>query len=951
MSKKLFLIDGTALAYRSYFAMMRSNLRNADGIPTGSIFGFANTLYALFEKEKPDYLAVAWDTKAPTFRHEMDENYKANRPPQPEDLRIAIPIIKEMVELFGSKNLEKDGYEADDIIGTIAMETKNENLNVYMVTSDKDFMQLVGDNIYMYKPRNREDGFDVIDDEGVMTYFGVKPDAVVDILALIGDTSDNVPGVPGIGKKGAAKIIQEYGSLEKAIQEAPYIKNKRAREGLMEHKELALKSREMITINTQVPDTLSWKELEWEGMKNEPLHEFFKRMQFRTLMRKITRDNTQQETEKEVPAERKIQGNLFDDGETLLQKEKEFYAGGQTAPSSQIKDVNEKEKNEERNSYQTIQNQSVDYRSVMTQEALEKCLNELKKAPLWSFDTETTSTNPHDAALLGIAFSCKKGEAWYIVADKFSQKKLISALLPLFQQKDTLKIAHHFKYDYVVLNHFGITFDGPLFDTMLAAYLIDAGQKLDMNTLARTYLNYDPLSIESLIGEKGKKQRSMSEVPIEKVITYACEDADITLRLYHQLEKNITKTGLEKLACHMEFPLAKILGNMEISGIKLDLGLLGSFSDQLNSDIDEVRDAVFFLAGETFNINSTKQLGEVLFEKMKLPSQKKTSGGRYSTSEQVLSRLAGRYEIIDRILDYRKLSKLKSTYVDALPRLVSKRSGRIHTTYNQHITSTGRLSSNQPNLQNIPVRTERGREIRKAFVADKGYQILAADYSQIELRIIASMSGDKAMITAFQDDEDIHARTAAEIFGLDTLDGVDREQRRKAKEVNFGIPYGISAFGLSQRIGISNKEASEIIKAYYDRFPSIQQFITETIEFARDKGYVETLFGRRRYIPDIYSENFNIRSFAERTAVNMPIQGTAADLIKIAMIKIDSAFKEMGSKTRMLMQVHDELIFEVPDDEIQEIPNRVIKEMEEAMELRVPLKVETGLAENWLDAH
>ncbi|MGM0739152.1 MAG: DNA polymerase I, partial [Bacteroidota bacterium] len=601
--------------------------------------------------------------------------------------------------------------------------------------------------------------------------------------------------------------------------------------------------------------------------------------------------------------------------------------------------------------YTLYQADQVKYIAVRDRKALDSCIAEFMKADIWSFDTETTSTDPQVAHLLGVALSHTEKEAWYISTADIGVEALVDALKPLFRMQSALKVAHHFKYDYRILRNIGVEVSGPIFDTMLAAYLLDAGQKMDMDSLARGYLGYEPVAIETLIGPKGRDQLSMKDVPLEKVVPYACEDADITLQLYRVLSKKIDKRGLGLLADDIEFPLARVLGKMESAGIKLDLDLLASFSEELDHDIETLSKQIYEMAGGEFNINSTKQLGTVLFEKLLIPSKKKTATGKYSTSEAVLSQLAPVHDIAALILEYRGLTKLKSTYVDALPKLVNERTGRIHSTFNQHITATGRLSSTHPNLQNIPVRTERGRGIRKAFVADRGHKILAADYSQIELRIIASISGDEAMIQAFRNNEDIHARTAAEIFGLDSLEEVDRDQRRKAKEVNFGIPYGVSAFGLAQRLGIPNKEGRNMIEAYFDRFPAIRDFINETIAFARDNGYVQTLSGRRRYVPDIHSRNPNIRGFAERTAVNMPIQGTAADLIKIAMINIDRKLADRASGTRMLMQVHDELVFEVPENEVKDVPEMVRDMMESAMELNVPLKVDTGVADNWLDAH
>lgn len=962
MSDKLFLIDGTALAYRSYFAMIKSNLRNAEGIPTGAIYGFSNALVNLLEKEKPSHLAVVWDTHEPTFRHEMDQNYKANRPPQPEELQETIPLIKDMVGLFGFSNLEKDGYEADDLIGTLATQAKKEQVTVYMITPDKDFMQLVGDNIYMYKPLNRGDGFELIDSKGVEAYFGVGPEAVVDVLALIGDTSDNIPGVPGIGKKGAAKIIQEYGSLERAIESASEIKSKRAREGLTQNRDQAFKSRDMIIINTDVPDTVDWRELRWKGIDPEGLAAYFKRMQFRTLIKKIKNADQGLIAKVKQDLVETGQTSLFENSANATKRKKANSSNPSGKKSGTVgnpfldKDLasdgrSSSEGNPTPGGYRVYQADQAKYFVVKDRKALNACVAEFKKADTWSFDTETTSTDPQTARLLGVALSHTKMEAWYISVVDIGEETLVDALKPLFRMTSALKIAHHFKYDYRILRNIGVEVSGPIFDTMLAAYLLDAGQKMDMDSLARGYLGYEPVAIETLIGPKGKEQLSMEDVPLEKVTSYACEDADITLQLFHVLSERINERGLGSLADDIEFPLARVLGKMESAGINLDLDLLASFSEELDRDIETLRKQIFELAGEEFNINSTKQLGTVLFEKLLIPSQKKTATGKYSTSEAVLSQLAPVHDIAALILEYRGLTKLKSTYVDALPRLVNESTGRIHSTFNQHITATGRLSSTHPNLQNIPVRTERGRGIRKAFVAEKGYKILAVDYSQIELRIIASISGDEAMIQAFRNNEDIHARTAAEIFGLDSLEEVDRDQRRKAKEVNFGIPYGVSAFGLAQRLGIPNKEGRAMIEAYFDRFPAIRDFINETIAFARDNGYVQTLSGRRRYVPDIHSRNPNIRGFAERTAVNMPIQGTAADLIKMAMINIDRKLTDRASGTRMLMQVHDELVFEVPENEVNDVSEMVREVMESAMELKVPLKVDTGLAHNWLDAH
>lgn len=931
---KVFLIDGHALAYRSYFAFINANLRNAEGIPTGALMGFANTFVKLLETESPTHMAVAWDTHAPTFRHEMDENYKANRPPQPDDLQVTIPLMKEMVEKFGVTNLEKDGYEADDIIGTLATKAGLDGANVFMVTPDKDFMQLVTERVKMFKPSNNGEGFNVIDISGVEDYFGVPPEKVIDVLAIIGDNSDNIPGVPGIGKKGAPKIIQDYGSLEAAIEAAPKMKAKRAREGLTNHADQARLSKEMIIINTNVPDTISWNELKWDGPDTDAIVEFFQRMEFRTLTKKFSGNSSEIAKKPKSETPKKANKNNHS-------AQGDLFGMGHTAATPEV-------------SSKSYDPASVRYSLVKTQSELESLVDELKKAKVLCFDTETTGKDPLTAELVGIALANKAGEAWYISVDPFKDNGISPAdvseiLNPVFNS-NSLKVAHNYKYDYIILKKAGFAISGPIFDTMIAAYLIDSNQKLGMDELSRRYLNYEPISISTLIGS-GKKQKSMREIPVEEVSPYACEDADITFRLYEILKDKIEKDELKDVAYNLDFPLVPVLARVEMNGISLDLKMLKEFSGELNNDLLKLQAEIHEDAGEEFNINSPAQLSTILFEKMKLPAGKKTKSGNYSTNEQVLSDLAVTYEFPAKILDYRSLAKLKSTYVDALPKLVYEETGRVHTNFNQQVAATGRLSSSNPNLQNIPVRTERGREIRKAFIASDGHVLLAADYSQIELRVIASISGDEAMTQAFKNNEDIHARTAMEIFGLSDFNEVDREMRRKAKEVNFGIPYGVSAFGLAQRLGISRTEAKTIIDAYFEQFPKIQSYINETIEFAREHGFVKTLTGRRRYIPEIRAANPSLRGFAERTAINMPIQGTAADLIKIAMIKLDSILSEQKLKTKMLLQVHDELLFEVPEDELADVKPLVINEMEQAMKLDVPVKVEAGFGSNWLEAH
>lgn len=912
--KKLFLLDGMAIAYRAHFAFISSRLKNSSGIPTGPILGFANTLVKLLDEERPTHISVVWDTHEPTFRHKMDEDYKANRPPQPEELTVGIPLMKEMVDQFGIQNLEQHGFEADDIIGTLAAQANAEDVDVFLVTPDKDFMQLVHDHITMYKPDNKNGGFVLIDREGVKDYFGVYPEKVIDVLAIIGDTSDNIPGVPGIGKKGAPKLITKYGTLEKAIEAAPDMKSKRHREGLTLHADKARHAKKMVTIRTDVPDVVDWEELEWEGPDKKGLGLFFKKMEFRTLTRKYLNEDPNG------------QSDLFAAGDDSSQSDEKLH--------------------------NQLDRDSITYQLAVSADEIQDVLHQFENKERFCFDTETDSSDPMVANLVGISLSAEPGSAWYIpvnVEDALPEHEVCSLLQPLFEKDGVVKIAHNFKYDYMVLKRAGMQISGEVFDTMVAAYLVDASQRLKMDSLAKKYLDYEPIPIEELIGT-GRKKKTMDEIPYREIVSYACEDADITLQLYEILNKKLDEDELQEIAENVDFPLMEVLGDMEIAGVRLDTDMLDEFSRQLNTDLKEVETQIYEKTETEFNLNSPQQLGEVLFEKMGIPAKKKTKTGQYSTAESVLTDLANEFEVPGLILDYRSLSKLKSTYADALPKLVHEGTGRIHTSFNQTIASTGRLSSSNPNLQNIPIRTERGREIRKAFTANDGFKILSADYSQVELRVIASISGDENMSRAFKEGEDIHARTAKEIFALESLDDVTSDHRRKAKEVNFGIPYGVSAYGLARRLGISNSEGQEMIDQYFKRFPGVQDYIDETKKFAKEKGYVKTLMGRRRYMPEITSRNWNVRSFAERTAINMPIQGTAADIIKVAMIGIHDFLLREKLKTRMLLQVHDELIFEIHEEE-QEVAETIQHMMETAVELDVPLKVDMGIADNWLEAH
>lgn len=909
-------MDGMALAYRAHFAFINANLRNSSGIATGPVLGFANTLEKMLEEKKPTHIAVAWDTKAPTFRHTADETYKAQRPPQPDELRVGIPLIKEMLDAWGIKNIEQDGYEADDIIGTVASRANADDVDVFMVTPDKDFMQLVHDHIKMLKPNNKDGGFDLVDREGVMDYFGVYPEKVIDVLAILGDTADNIPGVPGIGKKGAPALIDRFGSLEECIAQADTITAKRQREGFQQFAEQAMHAKFMVTIKTDVPDTVGWEALGWDGFDRKELGLFFKKMEFRTLTRKYL------EAEGPVADKTGDQVDLF----------------GSIGEVEQLKKLDADNNN---------------YELVNTLDRVKELVGELSKVDVLCFDTETDSPNPISANLVGISFSITPGAGAYIpvnVEGGLNESEVLDLIKPLFENEKSVKVAHNYKFDYTILFRHGVKIKGKPFDTMVAAYLIDASQKIKMDELAKKYLGYEPVPIVALIG-KGKAQKSMADLTPDEVYLYACEDTDVTLQLYEIFSKKVKEDELEEIANTVDFPLIEVLGDIEYQGIKLDVGMLEGFSKDLEDDIRKLEADIYEKAGEEFNINSPAQLGKILFEKLELPSGKKTKTGQYSTNESVLTKLAVKYELPSTILEYRSLAKLKSTYVDALPSMINPESNRVHTDFNQSVAATGRLASSNPNLQNIPIRTTRGREIRKAFIAEDGYKIMSADYSQVELRVIAHIAKDEAMIEAFKNGEDIHARTAKEIFHLDSLDEVTQDHRRKAKEVNFGIPYGLSAYGLATNLGIENSEGKEMIDEYFDRFPNIQNYISDTQVFAKEHGYVKTLLGRRRYIPDINSSNWNVRGFAERVAINMPIQGTAADVIKLAMINIHNWLQESDFKSRMLLQVHDELIFEIHESELEEVPAKIVELMEGAFKMDVPLKVEAGIGDNWLEAH
>lgn len=928
--KKLFLLDGMALIYRSFFAFSNNHRYNSKGLNTSAMFGFTLTLLDVLQKEKPSHIAVVFDTDKPTERHEIFPEYKAQRESMPEDLSKSIPYIFKIIEAFNIPVITLDGFEADDIIGTLAWEASEKGFETYMMTPDKDFAQLVRPNVFIYKPARQGNGAEVLDVAKVLEKWEVKnPLQVIDILALWGDAVDNIPGIPGIGEKTAKKLIAIYDSVENLIANAADLKGAQ-KEKVIAFAEQGLLSKKLATIITNVPVSFDEKSLVLDPPNKGLIEDVFKELEFRTLLQKVFNQSAPA-----VAHQQSAQGDLFAPSSA---------SGSYNGPVDEVElPVVFASYDPEIQSYKLIDKENT--------AELNKLVDALLASPEFCFDTETTSIDAHDAEIIGIALSSKKNEGYYVNLLHEDKALFLSILKPLFSCK-AVKIAQNLKYDLLVLQHAGIELTPPFYDTMLAHYLLEPDKRHKMDELARNFLKYDPIAIETLIGKKGKDQLNMATIEPKKVAIYAAEDADITLQLYHVFKPLIKEQSLEKVLFDIELPLVPVLAQMERNGVKLDIGFLSQYSHELAAFISELEKDIISLAGVKFNIASPKQLGEVLFDKLKLMDKpKKTKTGQYQTNEEVLQKLANTHEIVGKILDYRELQKLKSTYVDALPLLVSKKTGRVHTSFNQAIAATGRLSSNNPNLQNIPIRTEKGRHIRKAFVASSDSHVLvSADYSQIELRVIASVSKDKSMMEAFIQNLDIHTSTAAKVFDVH-YDEVTKEMRSKAKMVNFGIIYGISAFGLSERLGIPRKEAKEIIDEYFVKFPGIKSYMDNTIAEAKQNGYVKTLLGRRRYVPDISSANQTVRGFAERNAINAPIQGAAADMIKLAMIKVQNKLKELNLKTILTLQVHDELLLDVPLDELEIVTTLVKEEMQQAMELDVPVVVEAGFGKNWLQAH
>ncbi|EAR02247.1 DNA polymerase I [Maribacter sp. HTCC2170] len=940
--KRLFLLDAFALIFRGYYALIKNPRINSKGMDTSAIMGFTNSLFDVIKREKPDHLAVCFDKGGSVERTEMFPEYKANRLETPDAIKIAVPFIQEILKAMHIPVVVQEGWEADDIIGTLAKQAEKEDYKVYMVTPDKDFGQLVSENIFMYRPARMGNGIEIWGIPEIQKRFGVeRPEQVIDYLGMMGDASDNIPGLPGVGDKTAKKFINEYGSMEGLLANTDKLKGK-MKEKVEENGELGILSKKLATICTTVDVQFDAKDYEMSVPDNEKVQEIFNELEFRRLKDQFVK----------IFSEDKNENNAQSNETPAVKKVVAEAGGGQFSLFGS--DGNAPATFKESSGRKTIQDIPHVYQSVASGMAMKLFMQNLMKQNSVCFDTETTGLNPLTAELVGIAFSWEAGKGFYIPfpEDKNQAQEIIETLRPFFESEMIEKIGQNLKYDIKVLHKYNIQVKGKFFDSMLAHYLINPDMRHNMDVLSETYLNYTPVSITELIGKKGKNQLSMRDVPLEKQTEYAVEDADITYQLAQHFRPELAEASTEELFNTIEIPLLHVLADMELEGINLDKEFLGSLSEDLNNDIKELQSKIYKEADQEFNIASPKQLGEILFDKLKLVDKpKKTKTGQYSTAEDVLSYLAKDHEIIRNVLEYRGLSKLKSTYVDALPLQVEERTGRVHTDYMQTVAATGRLSSNNPNLQNIPIRTERGRQVRKAFVPrDEDYTLLAADYSQIELRIIAALSEEDTMIEAFKNGEDIHASTASKVFDV-PLDEVTREQRSNAKTVNFGIIYGVSAFGLSNQTDLSRTEAKELIETYYKTYPKLRNYMSEQIDFARDNGYVQTVLGRRRYLKDINGSNAIVRGAAERNAVNAPIQGSAADIIKIAMINIHKKLSEGNYKTKMLLQVHDELVFDVHKAELEELKSLIQSEMENAYKLAVPLDVELGLGDNWLEAH
>ena len=924
---KLFLIDAYALIYRSYYAFLKNPRINSKGMNTSAIFGFINSLEDVLKRENPTHIAVAFDPKGPTFRHEAYELYKAQREETPEVIRQSVPIIKDIIEAYNIPILEVPRFEADDVIGTISKQAEKEGFDVFMMTPDKDYGQLVSDHIFMYRPKFGGD-YEIMGVKEVLNKYSLTSvDQVIDLLGLMGDSSDNIPGCPGVGEKTAQKLLEEYGSIEKLLENTDKLKGS-LQKRVTENVEQIRFSKFLATIKTDVPIQFDAMKCVREKPNEARLTEIYTELEFRTFINKLT-------AEEKKPAPAKVakgpvQGSLFD----IFAPEEPSVPKYSTL--ADLKSI------------------AHTYHLVDNEEKRENLGHFLLSQEFFAFDTETDGIDPLTAGLVGMSFAVKENEAWYVPvpADAKEAAKVIAHFSPALQNPQSLKIGQNIKFDILVLRKYGVRVAGPLFDTMIAHYLLNPELRHGMDYLADTYLKYKTIPIEKLIGPKGKNQLSMRDVPIAQIAEYAAEDADVTLKLKNYFAPELKKEGLESLFFDIEMPLIYVLAEMEETGVKLDTVALKQSSDVLTGELNKLEKEIHELAGVKFNINSTKQVGEILFERLKIEEKaKKTKTGSYSTSEDILEKMRSKHPIVGKLLEYRGLKKLLSTYIDALPELIRPETGKVHTSFNQTVTSTGRLSSTNPNLQNIPIRDDLGREIRKAFIPDNEDCIFfSADYSQIELRIMAHLSKDEHMIEAFRSGADIHAATAAKIYGI-PVEEVTSDMRRKAKTANFGIIYGISVFGLAERLNIPRAESKELIDGYFKSYPGIRDYMDESIEVARDKGYVETIYKRKRFLPDIKSHNAIVRGYAERNAINAPIQGSAADIIKVAMVAIFKRFEAEGLKSKMILQVHDELNFNVLKEEQEKVKQIVLEEMEGAIKLEVPLIADCGEGANWLEAH
>ncbi len=932
--KKLYLLDAFALIFRAYYALIRNPRVTSTGKNTSTQFGFVNTLVHLLKTQNATHIAVCFDTPEVGVRNETFPEYKANREEAPEDLKLAIPDIKRLIKAFNIPIIEAPGYEADDIIGTLSKKGSDAGYEVYMVTSDKDLGQLVNDKVFMYKPPSRGGKYEKMGEKEVCEKWDIQNvSQVIDMIALMGDAVDNIPGIKGVGAKTAAKLLKEYGTVENVLDNAENIKGKMG-EKVAAGREDAMISKELGTIIMDVPCEFNEEDYKISDWNREELIEIFSELEFRTLGQRVLGE------EFKVKPKEGEQTDLF----------------GNAAPTKSNSSITESAEEEIPTTFKTIETEKHDYKFVNKEADIKKLIEELSTYKEVCFDTETSGVDPLQCSLVGMSFSVKKGKAFYIPcpADEKECKKFLEQFATLFENKDITWIGQNLKFDYLVLKNHGYDLAGNVFDTMLAHYVIEPEGKRSMDVLSEQFLQYSPVSIETLIGKKGKNQKSMADLPQEEISDYAAEDADITLQLKKKLFPLLKKKEVEKVFYEVENPLLKVLADMEFEGIRVDEKFLNEYSVTLGAEAKQAEENVYEQAGVRFNLASPKQLGEVLFDKLKLDEKaKKTKTGQYKTGEDILKKLAAKHKIVDEILTFRQLTKLKNTYVDTLPSMIHPKTGRVHTNYAQAVAATGRLASNNPNLQNIPIRTEKGREIRKAFIPrDENHVLVSADYSQVELRIVAAISGDKNMCAAFKEGIDIHTATAAKVFDVKPED-VTKEQRYKAKSVNFGIIYGQGAFGLADNLGISRTEAKEIIDNYKKEFVGITKYMSDMVEFAQENGYVQTLMGRKRWLKDINSGNFTVRGFAERNAINSPIQGTAADMIKLAMIQVQEKLPKDKYKSKMLLQVHDELIFDVYKDELDEMKDIILSTMESAMPLPndVPLVAEMGVGDNWLEAH